>query len=248
MKIGICLNGYVALRAEPKSSAEMISSLVFGEQYDVILENEDWLQIKNRSDGYKAWLSMSNHNPLPKALELEVFDAIATVQNETTAETLQLSPGTYIPRLKNDQFTIAGSEFNFISEMELASNAIVEIAELYMGTPYLWGGRSIYGIDCSGFTQMVYRAHGVFIPRDSKPQSELSEQKIPFEALKEGDLAFFKNKDNNINHVGIILGNNEIIHASGSVHIDEIDKAGIYNQQGKLTHPFAWGVRKPVLK
>jgi hypothetical protein len=249
MNFGICLNGFVALRAEPKSSAEMGSSLVFGEQYEVLSEvTDDWLQIKSISDGYKAWLSQSNHNPLAKTLELEVFDSIATVQNEETAETIHLSPGCYIPDFKNDQFTLAGNEFNFISEMELTSNAIVEVAELYMGTPYLWGGRSIYGIDCSGFAQMVYRANGIFIPRDSKPQSELSDKKMPFGELKEGDLAFFKNKENRINHVGIVLGNDEIIHASGSVHIDEFDIEGIYNQHGKLTHPFAWGLRKPVVK
>lgn len=249
MDFGICLNGFVALRAEPKSGAEMVSSLVFGEQYEIIsTENTDWLQIKNISDGYQAWLSRSNHTPLKKTLQLEVFDTIATIQNDHTAETIHLSPGAYIPALKNDNFTLASNEFNIISEMELSSNSIVEIAELYMGTPYLWGGRSIYGIDCSGFAQMVYRANGIFIPRDCKPQSALSDRKLSYKELRQGDLAFFKNKENRVNHVGVVLNDGEIIHASGSVHIDEFDPEGIYNQQGKLTHLFAWGLRKPVVK
>lgn len=244
MERGICLTGFVALRSEPKSSAEMVSSLVFGEQYIVTKRASDWLKIKNELDGYEGWLSKSNHQPIELFEDLSPFQGIGTLQNEFTAETIQIGPGALIPKGKR-VFELGEDSFELVSSLHQNSSSLIEIAELYLGTPYLWGGRSIYGIDCSGFVQMVFHALGIILPRDSSKQALIQAEQLKYNALESGDLAFFKSKEGKINHVGIVLPENEIIHASASVHIDTLTHKGILNYKDQLTHSFAWGIKKP---
>ena len=127
-----------------------------------------------------------------------------------------------------DGLTTAG----FTKKEKLAENAL-----MYLNAPYLWGGRSPLGIDCSGFTQMVYRLQGVDLPRDAYQQAEVGTTLSFVEESEAGDLAFFDNNEERITHVGIILENNHIIHASGKVRIDRIDQQGIFNKElGTHTH------------
>ena len=99
------------------------------------------------------------------------------------------------------------------------------------------GGRTPMGVDCSGFTQMVYRLNGKHIPRDASQQVDLGVTLSFIEEAESGDLAFFDDAEGNIIHVGIILENNHIIHASGKVRIDRIDQQGIFNKDlGEHTH------------
>ncbi len=102
---------------------------------------------------------------------------------------------------------------------------IIENAFYYINTPYLWGGRSIFGIDCSGLVQQVFRSVGYNLPRDAYQQAEEGKL-VDFDAKKQGDLAFFV-RDGKIIHVGIVLKDNKIIHARGQVRIDTLDKTGI---------------------
>ncbi len=245
--LGICLDGFTALRAEAKSSSEMISSLVFGEQYKIIEEKGEWLKIINRSDGYEAWMSLSNHNPLNKEVALEVCSFVGTMRKVDTNETIHISPGCYVTSFEGD-FTLNNVDFQWIEHSLDVPTELKGISAQFLGTPYIWGGRSIYGIDCSGLTQMVYRAFGLEIPRDSRPQSTISENQLTFKELEPGDLAFFINDDNQVNHVGLVLNNSKIIHASGTVHIDELKPDGIYNKRSQRTHLFAWGIKKPLVK
>mgnify|MGYP003978580471 FL=1 len=114
---------------------------------------------------------------------------------------------------------------------------ITENAMMYLNSPYLWGGRTPFGIDCSGFTQMVYRLQGIDLPRDAYQQAEVGTTLSFVEESEAGDLAFFDNAEGKVIHVGIILDNNHIIHASGKVRIDRIDQQGIFNkEEGKHTH------------
>ena len=114
---------------------------------------------------------------------------------------------------------------------------LIENALMYLNAPYLWGGRSPLGIDCSGFTQMVYRLQGINLPRDAYQQAEVGTTLSFIEESDPGDLAFFDNNEGKITHVGIILEENHIIHASGKVRIDRIDQQGIFNTEiGTHTH------------
>jgi cell wall-associated NlpC family hydrolase len=114
---------------------------------------------------------------------------------------------------------------------------IISTAYLLINAPYLWGGKNPFGIDCSGFTQIVYKLNGYKLPRDASQQVELGTPLSFVEEAEAGDLAFFDNEEGNIVHVGILLNNEQIIHASGSVRIDKYDHYGIFNKSlGKYSH------------
>ena len=120
----------------------------------------------------------------------------------------------------------------FSEKKHLINNALI-----FLNAPYLWGGRTPFGIDCSGFTQIVYRLQGINIPRDAHQQAEVGNTLSFIEESQEGDLAFFDDSEGEITHVGIIMNNNNIIHASGKVRIDKLDQQGIFNIEKKIhTH------------
>jgi len=101
----------------------------------------------------------------------------------------------------------------------------------------LWGGRSPFGIDCSGFTQMVYKLCGMPLKRDAWMQAEQGQDIHLLDETQPGDLAFFDNEEGRIIHVGILTTKNRIIHASGKVRLDSIDHQGIFNSETKrYTH------------
>ena len=108
---------------------------------------------------------------------------------------------------------------------------------MYLNSPYLWGGRSPFGIDCSGFTQMVFKLNGIKLPRDAYEQAEIGKTLNFIEETQKGDLAFFDNEEGKIIHTGIIIDKNKIIHSSGKVRIDNLDHYGIFNAEtGKYSH------------
>ena len=120
----------------------------------------------------------------------------------------------------------------FSQKKHLINNAMI-----FLNAPYLWGGRTPFGIDCSGFTQIIYRLQGINIPRDAYKQAEIGTTLSFINESEEGDLAFFDNAEGKIIHVGIIMKKNYIIHASGKVRIDKIDQEGIFNiEKKKHTH------------
>ncbi len=242
MTKGICLSGFTALRGKPASSAEMVSSLVFGEQYTVLQEQGDWLEVSNDFDGYRAWLSSSNHNPLTKNISWKRVTGREPWVDEE-GNHLHLAPGCCIPEEAETEFVVEGGKYKRLAHYPVEGDAPASTARLFLGTPYLWGGRSIYGIDCSGLVQMVYAVHRRALPRDSGPQSRINDRQLRFSDLKEGDLAFFVNAKAKVNHVGMVLQGERILHASGSVHIDTLTADGIVNREGKKTHDFAWGIR-----
>ena len=106
-----------------------------------------------------------------------------------------------------------------------------EIAQSLLNVPYQWGGRSPMGMDCSGFTQVVFKILGKKLLRDAWQQAEQGVLVNFIEEIQPGDLVFFDNEEGRIIHVGIALANHKIIHASGCVRIDNLDHHGIYNTE-----------------
>jgi cell wall-associated NlpC family hydrolase len=122
-------------------------------------------------------------------------------------------------------FTYTG---NFINrnEQKPSGELLEKLVLPWLNAPYLWGGRTPLGVDCSGFTQVIYKMMGIDLPRDAWQQAQEGKPVRKFSEAEPGDLAFFNNKED-IVHVGILLGNDQIIHASGRVKIDKIDKKGV---------------------
>ena len=111
------------------------------------------------------------------------------------------------------------------------AETIKQVAFKFLNSTYLWGGKSVFGIDCSGFTQSVYKFLNISLLRDAQQQATQGELIGFLQEARCGDLAFFDNEAGQIIHVGILLSAHEIIHAAGKVRIDKIDNEGIVHAQ-----------------
>ena len=220
------------MRIENSHQSEMVSQLLYGECYKIIEKRKKWVKIRLEWDGYEGWI---DENQLIK-ISKENFDKI-------TQSTIKISIDlvNYITTKDNLLFPILiGSdlralkilEHRFEGEFERtkkSKKSLISTAYLFLNAPYLWGGKTLLGVDCSGFTQMVYKINGIKLNRDADQQA-LQGQTLSFiEESEAGDLAFFDNDEGKINHVGLLLENHYIIHASGVVRIDRIDQSGIFN-------------------
>jgi hypothetical protein len=244
MKYGIANVSVIPLRKEPSHRSEMVSQLLFGETYEVKeTRNEKWLKICCHYDRYEGWLSESIFHPIsekeckqlqeaPKAVSLDV---VSTAMGETHSIPLLL--GSTLPLYDGMSFRLHKEKFVFNGAAVQAGQAHVgmveKIAGKYLNAPYLWGGRSPFGIDCSGFTQVVFKCLFTPLQRDAYQQAEQGIVVNFVEEALPGDLAFFADEENKIIHVGIVLKDNYIIHASGKVRIDKLDHFGIFNVEMK---------------
>lgn len=232
----ICLQSWVPVRASESSASEMVTSLLFGETCTVIGEKNDWLQIKTNHDGYPGYVPKSYLSPFEPYLKTNwqvVVEPYTYLKSDFSV--IQLSPGSKIPTSKI--ISIDGVAFQWVSGLgEKKIVNILEHAKWFLNTPYLWGGRSIYGIDCSGFVQILAIMNNLKMPRDAYQQALMGQRRM-WQNKQVGDLAYFENSAGKITHVGIIFTPNTIIHASGKVRIDEFTPKGIVHAQTKeLTH------------
>lgn len=236
MKYLVCQVSVAPLRAESSDRSEMVNQSLFGEKAEVLETKDNWLKIKTDFDQYigwadkKQWLEISEEEYFRLQNETYATESfnLATENNYP----LILPLGSPLPNLKEGEIKLGTKQFNYFGEYQssfLSKSDIQEQALMYLNTPYLWGGRSIFGIDCSGFVQQVYKMLGIKLPRDAYQQAELGEALSFIEEAEAGDLAFFDNSEGKIIHVGIILEENKIIHAHGKIRIDPIDITGIFN-------------------
>ena len=245
MKYGISELSIIPMRHSPSDKDEMVNQILFGEHFQVLEKRKKWSKIRLAHDKYEGWIcnkqwteiDKNNYKKLEEektVITTDIFDII------TKDYPQPIVIGSILPLHKDSYTFIGGNKYKFsglITKGFTEKQKIIENALIYLNTPYLWGGRSPLGIDCSGFTQMVYRLQGIALPRDAYQQAEIGNTLSFIEESEVGDLAFFDNNEGKITHVGIILENNHIIHASGMVRIDRIDQQGIFNKTlGSHTH------------
>ena len=225
----------------------MVTQLLFGEHFTVLEENEEWAHIITAADEYDCWISNKQFLPIKPETFAELQKGGQVLSNEPVQLVQHKNSGTYfpvvigstIPFLKDKKFTIENQEYEFAGEYLLPDEKnidrkkIVSTAFTFLNAPYLWGGRSPFGIDCSGLTQMVYKLNGFKLLRDASQQATLGLSLSFVEEAQAGDLAFFDNEEGKIIHVGIVLEEGKIIHASGKVRVDKIDHYGIFNVDTK---------------
>ena len=244
MSYGIATLSIIPCRAEPTDKAEIITQLLFGEHYTVIEEQERWLKVKNAFDDYEGWICRKQFTEINSLefdeLSLNEFPLCGGLVGaiEYKNENRNITLGATLPFLNQSKITIREEKHSFTGIPNTKhSSKLMEYAIMYLNSPYLWGGRSPFGIDCSGFAQIVYKLCGYKLPRDAYQQAEEGFD-VPFvETSEPGDLAFFDNEEGKITHVGIITEPGKIIHASGRVKIDHLDSQGIYDVElKKYTH------------
>jgi hypothetical protein len=240
MQYGICNLSIVPLRLEPSDPSELVSQVLYGESFKVLEQRKSWSKIRLSYDKYEGWIDNKQYLELThetysllKSSDLKLSsDLVEFIQDgDGKLHTIPLGATLNGLELLNHKY-----EGN-IREGIMPKNQIVETSFNYLNTPYLWGGKTPFGIDCSGFTQMVYKLNGYSLLRDASQQATQGTALSFIEESEPGDLAFFDNDEGRIVHVGIIMEDNYIIHAHGKVRIDRLDHSGIYNVDKKLhTH------------
>ncbi|RTZ04840.1 hydrolase Nlp/P60 [Flavobacterium bomense] len=242
---GICNLAMIPLRFEPSDKSEIVSQILFGEHFEILEQMKQWSRIKVQYDKYEGWIdskqlqliSESNFNQLSAEtiiLNSDLIEYITTPDNQL----IPIPLGSSVSFINNSEINISNFEFDGTKTSgKKTKEHLIKTAFMYLNAPYLWGGKTPFGIDCSGFTQMVYKLNGYKLLRDASQQSKQGEALSFIEESEPGDLAFFDNEEGNIIHVGIIMDDNYIIHASGKVRIDRLDHLGIFNAEtNKHTH------------
>ncbi len=243
MKFGICILNAIPLRKEADDKSEMVSQILFGETFTITNSDNNWVKVNLDFDNYEGWIYINQINELSETEYLKIKESNSHTLNELITfltdqnNNLQtISLGASLPLFKDNTFQIADEIFEpegMVNHGELLKSNLIKTAHLFLNTPFLWGGRTPFGIDCSGFTQMVYKVNGYSLFRDAYQQANQGEVLSFIEESEPGDLAFFDNEEGEIIHVGIILANNYIIHCDGKVRIDRLDHSGIYNVDTK---------------
>jgi len=240
MQYGICNLGIVPLRLEPSDTSEMVSQVLYGTHFKVLEQRKKWSRIRIAFDHYEGWIdnkqllliseeAYGNIDSQPKVISRNLLDYVTNEKGQLVPVPL----GASLDNLKLLNHVYEGA----LQEGPKGRAHILSTALLYLNSPYLWGGMTPFGIDCSGFTQMVYRLNGFELKRDASQQATQGDPLSFIEESEPGDLAFFDNAEGQIIHVGIIMEEHYIIHAHGKVRIDRIDHSGIYNVDANIhTH------------
>ncbi len=249
MQYGICKLSIVPVRNQLADASEMVTQILYGEYFKILEERGKWSRIRVAFDSYEGWV---NNNQISK-IEEEVYqdlnsylriysgDLIEFI-SEKDGDLSAIPLGSVLNHASKNQYDFEGNTITGIKEKA----NLVNSAMLYLNTPYLWGGKTPFGIDSSGLVQMVYMLNGYSLLRDAAQQAKQGEALSFIEECEPGDLAFFDDAEGNIIHVGIMMSDNYIIHADGKVRIDRIDHSGIFNVDLKK-HTYKLRVIKKII-
>ena len=244
MEYGICILGTIPLRNEANDQSEIVSQVLFGQHFKILEIKPKWIKIKLAIDNYEGWICAKQYEEITYEdydnLCINDFPLVSSIftriQKLNSKESIPISMGATLPFFNNGIVKIRKHKFKFSGDIA-SKNAsdLINYAFKLINAPYLWGGKSILGIDCSGFTQLVFSLCGIYLPRDAHQQVKMGKI-VNINNIYPADLVFFEN-NNKINHVGIALENHQIIHASGKVRVDNLSKKGILLASNKqLTH------------
>ncbi|MDG1729410.1 MAG: C40 family peptidase [Algibacter sp.] len=249
MQYGICNLSIVPLRDEPADTSELVSQVIYGDFFKILEQRKQWIRIRLAFDKYEGWIDNKQYVEISedqyKSLNKETPKLSTDLVEFIEDNNKQIFPITIGSSLNGLSLLNHKYDGNYIADKNDKSN-IVRTAFTYLSSPYLWGGKTPFGIDCSGFTQMVYKLNGYKLLRDASQQATQGEALSFIEESEPGDLAFFDNNEGAIIHVGIIMKDNYIIHAHGKVRIDRLDHSGIYNVD-KNIHTHKLRVIKKVI-
>ena len=224
MTYGISKLSAIALRKVPRHSSEMVNQLLYNETYTVLDKTQEWVLIQTDFDHYEGWIQAKQFMGIGdddyKKLKNNKFHLVQKPIVEHKG--LFISLGTPLYETHPDAVEMP---------KEFHPEMIVDYAKMLLNAPYLWGGRTAFGIDCSGLVQVCARLAGMILPRNASQQVKEGELVYFLQETQLGDLAFFGDEDGVITHVGIIMGNEQIIHCSGQVRIDYLDQTGIFNKE-----------------
>lgn len=240
MSIYACNLSVVPLRADASHRSEVVTQVFFGETFEIIEEGKDFDKVRLSHDQYEGWIQHQQYGLLhSKQNENHKIVDIQGAKAVSMERAVQLLPGTSI---YGNSITIGEETYYITGELRHPSledfdKELFKLIGYYRNSPYMWGGRTVLGIDCSGFSQQIYKHFGVSLLRDAYQQAESGTVVDFLPEIEVGDLAFFDNEDGKITHVGVMLDKDTIIHASGSVRVDQMDSNGIYNADlQKYTH------------
>ena len=241
MSLFINLLAVVPMRKEAAHRSEMVSQLLFGEYAELLAEENDFLQVRCLTDGYEGWVQKVQLQPVEGRLAMNRFTSqyITRVLLNDTA--LFLPYGSLLPDGAGP-FRFGRQEIKLVEDtwatgpQEFDPNLLIAAYGPFVNTPYLWGGRSVFGIDCSGFVQQVYKFFGIALLRDAYLQAGQGSPVASVSDARPGDLAFFHNENGKITHVGLVLPEGKIVHAAGQVRIDDLDERGIWREGGVQSH------------
>jgi hypothetical protein len=248
MEFAFCELAVVPVRREPSDRAEMSTQLLFGDFMEVNDKDGSWCRVKMHFDGYEGWVDARQIKAISEQEFMRLSNLSVSVNRQLFSDIVHagdlkiLLPAgcsfydltVQVMEIAGDKYELYGKSYPFAFT---GIKGLLETANGYISCPYLWGGKTYLGLDCSGFAQVVYKQHGIKLLRDAAQQATQGVLISELTDGKPGDLAFFDNADGKIVHVAILLDNQRIIHCSGKVRIDTIDHQGIFNRElNRYTH------------
>jgi len=256
----VILQSIVPMYSNPDDSNELYDELLFGETCSILEKEANWYYVMSDATGTKGWINIQENNFISSPDYASCLECIqskdyamvkppmAYATNLKTKQRIPLTAGTKLLHYEHGEFEVLGNRFFIDSSMvlpyplEMNRENLLSVVEPLLNVPYVWGGRNIFGMDCSGLTQIVYSYFGCKLPRNSRSQSKLGEDIPSLEESKAGDLVFFDHYDNRISHVGILLDGYNVVHcggptrSEGCVNITKIDSTGIYKGEKCVYH------------